>query len=459
MDGGFVESATLPEKGSKLDFTFETESDPEPYDFQARVVEEGWYELGSKENTRAVQGFQLAFSTSSAETSRRLRSLIETEISRSSKFSKERRRLVDRQLPTDAQQQQRAARLRQFFEESAQAMFIADAEGHILERNAAAGKLIEVLAGDDVVCDENFLLEPARRRLVEALRKSGGVTDLEARIAALEGLPIDCSVTATERRSVDGGTLGYAAIVIDRREDNQRRDLLALQTELRAVGQFAWKTATELNDRLSTILAISEALRRSASESSGVADWKTLDAAIHATMDLTRKLLRLSGEAPSRILPIEPNHLARRLAAALGKDWAEESPYRLVNRFEARGRCRGDEGQLSEALRLLIARARESMPDGGTVELATADQVHDSPRLGTLSLIPAGRYVRFSVRDAAGGLDSQQLRSAVVPYSLSAPRALPLGLAPVWGLINRQRGFLDAAVTRSSTRIDLLLPA
>ena len=75
-----------------------------------------------------------------------------------------------------------------------------------------------------------------------------------------------------------------------------------------------------------------------------------------------------------------------------------------------------DSNQLEHVLTQLSTNARESMPDGGTLELSTRQEPLDGPRLTRLSGQRPGIYVTLQVRDSGRGMDAATLERIFEPF-------------------------------------------
>jgi two-component system, cell cycle sensor histidine kinase and response regulator CckA len=106
-----------------------------------------------------------------------------------------------------------------------------------------------------------------------------------------------------------------------------------------------------------------------------------------------------------------------------------------------------DPNQLEQVLTQLSTNARDSMPDGGTLELSTRQEPLDGPRLTRLSVQRPGIYVTLQVRDSGRGMDAATLERIFEPFfSTKLPsEGAGLGLASVYGIIKQSGGHIDVA--------------
>jgi CheY-like chemotaxis protein/anti-sigma regulatory factor (Ser/Thr protein kinase) len=110
------------------------------------------------------------------------------------------------------------------------------------------------------------------------------------------------------------------------------------------------------------------------------------------------------------------------------------------------------------ALLNLVVNARDAMPRGGTIAI-TASEVAASP---TSSVpLPAGRYVRLSVRDQGHGMDAATLARSTEPFftTKGVGKGTGLGLSMVHGLAEQLGGRLQLESTQGAgTTATLWIP-
>jgi CheY-like chemotaxis protein len=122
----------------------------------------------------------------------------------------------------------------------------------------------------------------------------------------------------------------------------------------------------------------------------------------------------------------------------------------------------GDGSQLQNALLNLGINARDAMPEGGVLTIATADCELDEATCAALpfDLAPGG-YLRLRVSDTGNGIPEAHLAKVFEPFFTTKPvgHGTGLGLAAVYGTVVEHGG----AVTVSSevgrgTAFDIYLP-
>ena len=122
---------------------------------------------------------------------------------------------------------------------------------------------------------------------------------------------------------------------------------------------------------------------------------------------------------------------------------------------------RADADQFEHILRHLAMNARDAMPAGGVLTLATANVTLDPAAAAQREVMP-GDYVELSVTDTGMGIAAAMQPHLFEPFFTTKPRArgTGLGLAMVQGVVTQNRGHIsvDSAVGRGA-RFAIYLPA
>lgn len=119
--------------------------------------------------------------------------------------------------------------------------------------------------------------------------------------------------------------------------------------------------------------------------------------------------------------------------------------------------CRVEETQILQVFHNLLVNARQSMPDGGIVQVSceNVEMGGDSP----LRLKP-GPYVVTSVRDHGCGIPPEQLGRIFEPYFTTKPKGTGIGLATCQLAVRRHDGLITVrSKVDVGTEFRVYLPA
>jgi CheY-like chemotaxis protein len=124
------------------------------------------------------------------------------------------------------------------------------------------------------------------------------------------------------------------------------------------------------------------------------------------------------------------------------------------------GHVRADPGQLSQVLINLAVNARDAMPQGGRLTIATANVrvgIRDASKPG----LKEGAYAALIVRDTGTGM-TEDVRSRVFePFFTTKPpdQGTGLGLSTAYGIVKQSGGYIDVQSAPSAgTTFTVLLP-
>jgi two-component system, cell cycle sensor histidine kinase and response regulator CckA len=170
--------------------------------------------------------------------------------------------------------------------------------------------------------------------------------------------------------------------------------------------------------------------------------------------DLVRQLLAFASQQrlEARLVPMNDavDGIARLLRRVLG------TGIRLGVDLDLPGRwVRVDPAQLDQVIVNLAINARDAMPRGGALRLATGHATLLRPSRVGQSTVPAGRWVTLTVGDTGSGIPTELLPRIFEPFFTTRRErgGTGLGLATVLGIVRQSGGEItvDSAVGRGTT--------
>jgi len=353
-----------------------------------------------------------------------------------------------------ARKEAEEARVRAVLEASPEAMLVIDAGGRI--RNA------------NQLCASSFGYGLEELDGMQAARLAPGVQAAQEANHVLsayrkDGTRFWAHVVVDAIRDEAGQLLGFAKITRDITEKRraaeeleQAREALFQSQKLEAIGQLTGGIAHDFNNLLAVVSSGLDVI----GAQGGQVDRRVVDSmrrAIERGSSLTQQLLSFARQQPLSPQPHRLNQLIAGFESVLRR--ATTKDIALEIELQAtQDAVLVDEARFEASLLNLVVNARDAMPDGGLIRICTADAELGARAVGAL---PAGRYVRVSVRDNGSGMSAATRARAFEPFYTTKPvgKGTGLGLSQVQGFIAQSGGevTLDSETGRG-TAIHLFLP-
>ncbi len=241
----------------------------------------------------------------------------------------------------------------------------------------------------------------------------------------------------------------------------RERELRSRQAQrLEAVGQLAGGIAHDFNNMLTAIIGFGEELRGHVLPPGRDLLEEVLGAGTRAK-DLTQQLLAFSRRQVLQADPVQLTQTVHDLSRLLERIIGEHVTLDLKLAPEL-PLIRADRTQLEQVITNLAVNARDAMPQGGTLTLATDSiLVVDGGSVGRPDM-PAARYVRLTVTDTGHGMDAETLAHVFEPFFTTKElgKGTGLGLATVYGVVRQSGGYVIVNSTRGGgTTFDVYFPA
>jgi len=350
-------------------------------------------------------------------------------------------RMKRRQRELMAQLVESEALHRGVFETSCDAtLLIEPASGRIEDANRAAEGLYgcprEVLRGQtwsDLVDPEGGDPLP-----------SPGVRSLPGRHRRADGAAFPVEVSAGELLLREHPLRVLSVRDVSEREaaETARRALeqnLRQAQKMEAVGRLAGGIAHDFSNLLAVVLGWSDLLVRDlpAGDARLRESADGIIEAAHRAVGVTRQLLTLSRKKLLRPEVLAPNKVVQDLNRLLARAIGERIEL-TTSLQEGLWPVVADADQLAQVLLNLAVNARDAMPDGGPLAIATAN-VELQEHTGDLGLA-AGRYVTLTVRDGGVGMSEEVRARLFEPFFTTKEHGTGLGLATVYGIVRQAGG-------------------
>jgi CheY-like chemotaxis protein len=205
------------------------------------------------------------------------------------------------------------------------------------------------------------------------------------------------------------------------------------------VGRLAGGVAHDFSNVLAVVLGYSDLLLRDVQPGdvrmrecvNGITE------AAHRAVGVTRQLLTLSRKKLLRPEVLAPNKVVADLERLLSRAIGERITLQTTL-GEGLWPVVADSDQLAQVLLNLAVNARDAMPDGGPLEIATANVELAEPATD-VGLAP-GRYVTLAVKDGGCGMTEEVRARIFEPFFTTKETGTGLGLATVYGIVRQAGG-------------------
>ncbi len=116
-----------------------------------------------------------------------------------------------------------------------------------------------------------------------------------------------------------------------------------------------------------------------------------------------------------------------------------------------------DKGQIAQVVQNLVLNAVQAMPNGGEVRLGLENETLAA---GDVATLPAGHYLRLEIVDSGRGIAPDHVARVFEPFFTTKEYGTGLGLATVYSVIQKHRGYITVESTiGTGTTFRLWLPA
>ncbi len=262
-----------------------------------------------------------------------------------------------------------------------------------------------------------------------------------------------------------GELIGFAKITRDLTEKKKADAALAEANaalfqaqKMEAIGQLTGGIAHDFNNLLSVLASGLEVL---AMGRGGGTDTKTFDSmrrAVDRGATLTQQLLAFARQQPLQPETRSVNRLITGFESVLRR--AVNAAIDFQVRLEPHIRTTViDSARFESALLNLVVNARDAMPEGGHLQIETANVELAGHEVRGLA---PGPYVRVTVADTGTGMSPETAARAFEPFytTKEVGKGTGLGLSQVYGFIKQSGGEIVIGTSPGEgTTISIFLPA
>jgi len=232
--------------------------------------------------------------------------------------------------------------------------------------------------------------------------------------------------------------------------------------KMEAVGTLAGGIAHDFNNHLQGISGYIQLLMMRGDRDRTEQGWLLqIERSVQRAAALTKQLLIFSRREESRLEPLDLNEVVRQAQKTLARTIPEsiEAELRLAPDLRS---IDGDAVQLEHVLFNLGINAKDAMPEGGKITIATRNIRLDEAFCRNHAGLKPGAYVELSFTDTGHGMDPDTQERIFEPFytTKGVGSGIGLGLAIVYGIVQSHRGaILCESGPAAGTTFRIYLPA
>ena len=270
-----------------------------------------------------------------------------------------------------------------------------------------------------------------QRYLTRGLRRNGEEFALEVHASSYE-----------ERGEV------YSVVILrDITERLRLEEQLRESQKMDALGRLAGGVAHDFNNLLMVMMGCADLIAADVHVGAdAIANAELIRSTADRASSLTRQLLALSRRQviDPKVIDLDAvvNETSIMLRRLIGPriDLVVESEPGL-------GRVRVDPNQIQQVVMNLCVNARDALPDGGRITVATRNAHLDEAFVRPLGDVAPGPFVHLLVTDNGVGMDLETKRRLFEPFFTTKPlgEGTGLGLSTVYGIVKQSGGHVSVA--------------
>lgn len=246
------------------------------------------------------------------------------------------------------------------------------------------------------------------------------------------------------------------------RELEKTNEELRQSQKMEAVGQLTGGIAHDFNNLLTGVIGGLEMMQARLAQGRHQDADRCAELVMHSAQraaSLTHRLLAFSRRQPLEPRVVCVNELIGSMSELVGRTLGPSIRLEIATGTGVwRTRC--DLNQLESTLLNLVINARDAMPDGGVLTLATCNRVVGTDSQSGHDAAP-GEYVSLLVRDTGTGMTAEISRHAFEPFFTTKQlgQGTGLGLSMVYGFARQSGGFVELeSEPGAGTTIQVCLP-
>jgi signal transduction histidine kinase len=243
-------------------------------------------------------------------------------------------------------------------------------------------------------------------------------------------------------------------------ERQKTEDALRQSQKMEAIGQLSGGIAHDFNNLIMIAKGNLRLLQRKLGTTmpNAAHHITQADEALDRATSLTQRVLAFSRRQPLSPQPVRLSELIAGIGELLRHSVGERTT--IQTSLDAQWWTLCDVNQMENVILNLAINARDAMPGGGTLVIATRDAALSHAPADVTDFTP-GDYVLVSLRDSGEGMSEDVRRRALDPFFTTKPqgKGTGLGLSMAFGFVRQSNGHLAIeSAPGAGTTIAIYMP-
>ena len=233
-------------------------------------------------------------------------------------------------------------------------------------------------------------------------------------------------------------------VMLDITEVRRLQEQLLQAQKMEAIGKLAGGIAHDFNNILMVIQSYTELLQdRLPADSGHRKHTREIMKAADRAASLTRQMLAFSRKQILSPVVLDLNAVVDEAAKMLRRLIGEDIDFR-VRSAKSLWAVEADSDQIVQVLMNLCVNARDAMPEGGALTIATGNAMVEDRNIAKQEHVPPGDYVWLSVTDTGTGISKEMQGRIFDPFftTKEVGKGTGLGLATVYGIVKQSGGYV-----------------
>lgn len=344
--------------------------------------------------------------------------------------------------------QRSEADFRSLVEDAPYGIYRASVTGRLMQVNPALQRMLGYEQEQDLLrkdlATDVFLHQGEYQRLTEHLTRTEEVKDIEMEWKRQDEAPIIVRCSGRRINDEQGNPAAFEVFAEDVSEKRVLEKQLRMAQKMEAIGRLSGGIAHDFNNLLGVIIGYSRVLRRSLGPENELTEHALeIEKAGERAAAMTKQLLAFSRQQVLTPEVLNLNTLVTDMEKMLPRLLGEDIEVSL-SLDSALGSVKADQSQIHQVIMNLAVNSRDAMPNGGKLNIQTANAHLDAPYTRTHPGSRVGDYVCLSVTDTGTGMDPAILAHIFEPFFTTKERGkgTGLGLATVYGIVKQSNGYI-----------------